>query len=111
MCHPAAPIEMKRRSMLVHRVRRVPPPKASSFHRMSKPPQLYSSTVGASARVTVVSVTCGVGQVSDENERPLVSVLSDLRPAGRTRCILLAIGHFLLLEARRQAGGPSAYRP
>src|SRR5437867_5790966 len=61
MCQPAAPIEMKRRSMLVHRVRRVPPPKASSFHRMSKPPHLYSSTVGASARVTVVSVTCGVG--------------------------------------------------
>src|SRR5258705_11004465 len=61
MCHPAAPIEMKRRSMLVHSVRRVPPPRASSCHRISKPPQLYSSTLGASARVTVVSVTCGVG--------------------------------------------------
>src|SRR6266704_679271 len=61
MCHPAAPIAMKRRSMLVHSVRRVPPRKASSCHRISKPPQLYSSTLGASARVTVVSVTCGVG--------------------------------------------------
>src|SRR4030095_7232240 len=61
MCHPAAPIEMKRRSMFVHNVRRVPPPKASSFHRISKPPQLYSSILGASARVTVVSVTCSVG--------------------------------------------------
>src|SRR5438445_3204436 len=61
MCHPAAPIEMKRRSMLVHSVRRVPPPKASRPHRISKPPQLYSSALGASARVTVVSVTCGVG--------------------------------------------------
>src|SRR5438105_5085237 len=61
MCHPAAPIAMKRRSMLVHSVRRVPPPTASSCHRISKPPQLYSSTLGASARVTVVSVTCGVG--------------------------------------------------
>src|SRR5258708_1276556 len=61
MCQPAAPIEMKRRAMLVHSVRRVPPPRASSCHRMSKPPQLYSSTVGASARVTVVSVTCGPG--------------------------------------------------
>src|SRR6266566_3005985 len=61
MCHPAAPIEMKRRSMLVHSVRRVPPPTASSSHRTSKPPQLYSSALGASARVTVVSVTCGVG--------------------------------------------------
>ena len=48
---PAAPIEMKRRSMLCHSVRRVPPPKASSSHRIS----LYSSTLGASARVTVVS--------------------------------------------------------
>src|SRR6266478_2180114 len=59
MCHPAAPIEMKRRSMLCHSVRRVPPPKASSSHRVS----LYSSTPtpssafteGASARVTLVS--------------------------------------------------------
>src|SRR5436190_3102721 len=61
MCHPAAPIEMKRRSMLIHSVRRVPPPTASSSHRISKPPHLYSSTLGASARVTVVSVTCGAG--------------------------------------------------
>src|SRR5436309_128325 len=61
MCHPAAPIEMKRRSMSCHRVRRVPPPKASSSHRISLPPQLYSSTLGASARVTLVSETCGVG--------------------------------------------------
>src|SRR5204863_4325011 len=61
MCHPAAPIAMKRRSMLVHSVRRVPPPMASSCHRISNPPQLYSSTLGASARVTVVSETCGVG--------------------------------------------------
>src|SRR5437763_1258503 len=59
--HPAATSEMKRRSIVVHRVRRVPPPKASSSHRISKPPQLYSSTLGASARVTVVSETCGVG--------------------------------------------------
>src|SRR5213596_958181 len=61
MCQPAAPIEMKRRAMLVHSVRRVPPPKASSSHRISLPPQLYSSTLGASARVTLVSETCGVG--------------------------------------------------
>src|SRR5438067_6544928 len=47
--------------MLVHSVRRVPPLKASSSHRISKPPQLYSSTSGASARVTVVSVTCSAG--------------------------------------------------
>src|SRR2546430_16589003 len=47
--------------MLVHSVRRVPPPTASSCHRISNPPQLYSSTLGASARVTVVSVTCGGG--------------------------------------------------
>src|SRR5213592_786841 len=40
MCHPAAPIEMKRRSMLVHSVRRVPPLTASSSHRILKPPQL-----------------------------------------------------------------------
>src|SRR3989441_1218981 len=61
MCHPAALIEMKRRSKLCHSVRRVPPPKASSSHRISLPPQLYSSALGASARVTLVSETCGVG--------------------------------------------------
>src|SRR5258707_558812 len=61
MCHPAAPIAIKRRPMLVHSVRRVPPPKVSSSHRISRSPQLYSSILGASARVTLVSVTCGVG--------------------------------------------------
>src|SRR5437879_1168822 len=39
-----------------------------------------------------------VAQFSNENERPLLfavlpPVLSYLRPAGRTRCVLLAIGH------------------
>src|SRR6202045_5350467 len=47
--------------MLVHSVRRVPAPHPSSSHRISKPPHLYSSSLGASARVTVVSETCGVG--------------------------------------------------
>src|SRR5579862_10060810 len=61
MCHPAAPIAMKRWPMLVQSVRRVPPATASSCHRMSKPPQLYSSAWGASARLTVVSVMRGVG--------------------------------------------------
>src|SRR6478609_6275516 len=61
MCHPAAPMEMKRRSMLCHSVRRVPLPRGSSSHRIWLPPQLYSSTSGASARVTVVWETCGLG--------------------------------------------------
>src|SRR5437867_1740558 len=61
MCQPAAPMAMKRRSMSAHSVRRVPPPVASSSHRISPPPQLYSSTLGASARATWVSVTCGAG--------------------------------------------------
>src|SRR5713101_2896848 len=56
MCQPAAPHEMKRRSILCHSVRRVPPPKASSSHRVSS----YSSTLGASARVTLVSSGVGV---------------------------------------------------
>src|SRR5438876_1780302 len=64
MCHPAAPMEMKPRSMLCHSVRRVPPRKASSSHRISLSPQLYSSTLGASARVTVVSETCGLGALT-----------------------------------------------
>jgi hypothetical protein len=54
MCQPAAPQEMKRRSILCHSVRRVPLPKASSSHRISP----YSSTAGTSARVTVV--TCSL---------------------------------------------------
>src|SRR6266436_5508357 len=39
-----------------------------------------------------------VAQLSLQNERPLLSVLSYLRPAGRTRCVLLAIAHFFLLS-------------
>src|SRR5262245_44927668 len=38
-----------------------------------------------------------VSQFSDENERPLLSVLSYLRTACRTWCVMLAIGHLLLL--------------
>src|SRR5437773_8581179 len=96
MCHPAAPIEIQRRSMLVHSVRRVPPPKGSSSHRISKPPQLYSSAFGASARVTLVSVTCSAGAPTVVSFTVL-PILSYLRPAGRTRCVLLANGHLLLL--------------
>src|SRR4029077_11844879 len=47
--------------MLVHSVRRVPPTMGSSSHRISKPPHLYSSASGASARITVVSETSGAG--------------------------------------------------
>src|SRR6266478_968332 len=60
----AAAIAIKRRPMLVHSVRRVPPPKVSSSHRISWSPQLYSSILGASARVTLVSVTCGAGALT-----------------------------------------------
>src|SRR5438045_1338110 len=38
-----------------------------------------------------------VAQLSRKNERPHLSVLFYLRPAGWTRCVLLAIGHFALL--------------
>src|SRR5208282_1441249 len=38
-----------------------------------------------------------MAQLSDENERPLFAILSYLRPAGRTRFVLLAIDHLLLL--------------
>src|SRR5215510_7584667 len=52
---------MKRRSMLLHSVSRVPVAMDSSSHRRSLPPQLYTSTLGTSARVTVVSDTIDVG--------------------------------------------------
>src|SRR6266850_6944718 len=38
-----------------------------------------------------------LAQFPDENERPLLSVLSYLRPAGRTRRVLFASDHLLLL--------------
>ncbi len=38
-----------------------------------------------------------VAQFSDENERPLGSVLLYLSPAGGTWCVMLAIAHLLLL--------------
>src|SRR6266478_9806429 len=46
-----------------------------------------------------------VAQLSDENERPLLSVLSYLCPAGRTRCVLVAIGHLLLLSVNSVPAG------
>src|SRR6266540_3247048 len=68
MCQPAAPIEMNRRSMLVHSVSRVPPPPSgSSAQRMSNSPQAYSSALGASARITWVSDTYGVGAPTVES--------------------------------------------
>src|SRR3954451_10572563 len=68
MCQPAAPIEMNRRSMLCQSVSRVPvPANGSSSQRMSCPPQLNSSTLGASARFTWVADTCGVGAPTVES--------------------------------------------
>jgi hypothetical protein len=46
-----------------------------------------------------------VAQFSDGNERPLLSVLSYLRPASRTRCVLLVIGHLLLLSVNSVPAG------
>src|ERR1700722_13978845 len=51
MCHPAAPHEMKRGSILWHSVKRVQPPRASRSHRISP----NSSASAASARFTVVA--------------------------------------------------------
>src|SRR5213078_406805 len=44
-----------------------------------------------------------VAQFSDENERPLLSVLSHLSPAGRTRCVLLALDHLSSYAYRPKA--------
>src|SRR5467141_1780845 len=64
MCQPAAPIDMNPRSMLCQSVSRVPPPPSgSSSQRMSAPPQVYSSALGASARFTWVSDTYGAPTV------------------------------------------------
>src|SRR2546425_12009919 len=82
MCHPAAPIEMKRRSMLCHSVRRVPPPKASSTQRVS----LYSSTLGASARFTVVSSGLGVPTVVSFTVPTVPRLLSTSKGAHSRRC-------------------------
>src|SRR6516162_1492456 len=73
--------------MLVHSVRRVPPPKASSCQRISKPPQLYSSTSGASARVTFVSVTCGAGAPTEVSftVAPAVPRLPSASKGGHSR--------------------------
>src|SRR6185312_4942847 len=61
MCQPAAPMAIQRRSMLAHSVRRVPPFDGSRAQRKLPPPQLYSSNLGASARVIVVSVMYSFG--------------------------------------------------
>src|SRR6266480_3280888 len=110
MCQPAAPHEMKRRSMLCHSVRRVPPPEASSSHpgelhrsnRTQAPIDLKWRPLAQMRRVgkRLPDFFRRVAQFSDENERSLLSVLSYLRPAGRTRCVLLAIGHRAACDLR-----------
>ena len=73
MCHAAAPIEMKRRVGVEGR------------------PLAQMRCVGE----RLPACFRRVAQFSDENEGPLLSVLSYLRPAGRTRCVLRAIDHLL----------------
>src|SRR5580700_12296560 len=46
-----------------------------------------------------------VAQFSNENERPPLSVLSYLRSAGWTRCVLLAMVHLLLLNVHSVPAG------
>src|SRR5580704_525260 len=83
MCHPAAPMEMKRRSIFVDSVRRVPPPKDSSSHRISP----YSRILGASARVTFASNDVGVPtQVSFTEDPTVARLLSTSKGAHSRRC-------------------------
>src|SRR5690242_18485549 len=87
MCQPAAPIEMKRRSMLCQSVSRVPPPPSgSSSQRMSCPPQLNSSTLGSSARFTCVSDTCGVPTVDSFTVPTVPRFRSESNGAHSRRC-------------------------
>src|SRR5437868_10914270 len=89
MCQPAARIAIKRRSRLCQSVRRVPPPSGSSSHRVLASPQLYSSTLGASTRVTVISETCGVGaaiHVSFTLFPTVLRLLSAWKGAHSRRC-------------------------
>src|SRR5262245_58793872 len=73
--------------MLVHSVMRVPRPEASSSHRISNPPHMYSSSLGASARVTVVSETIGVGAptVVSFTVRPTVPRLASASKGAHSR--------------------------
>ncbi len=60
--------------MLCQSVKRVPPATASSSHRISEPPHVYSSTRGASARLTIVSVICAAAIVG-LRDRALIAVM------------------------------------
>src|SRR5260370_26404427 len=76
--------------MLVHSVRRVPTPKSSSSHRMSKPPHLYSSSLGAYACVTFASETRGAGAptvVSFTVVPTVPRLLSASKGAHSRRCV------------------------
>jgi hypothetical protein len=74
-------------------------------------PRLPSVTKGAHSQLHRVGKRLPdffrrVAQFSDENEGPLLSLFSYLRPAGRTRCVLLAIVH--LSSALRPSTSASA---
>src|SRR5579859_4236968 len=82
MCHPAAPIETNRRSMLVHSVSRVPSRNSSSSHRISP----YSSTLGASTRVTFVSIGAGAPSQASFTVAAVARFASTSNGAHSRRC-------------------------
>ena len=55
--------------------------------------------------ISIAAEVARLPELSDEDERPLLSVLSYLRPAGGTRCVLLEIGHVLLLSVNSVPAG------
>src|SRR5258705_435273 len=72
--------------MLCESVSRVPLPSGSSSHRRSPPPQLYSSSLGASARFTVVSETSGVPTVESFTGPTVARLPSASNRAHSRRC-------------------------
>src|SRR5437870_5675550 len=74
--------------MLCQSVSRVPPPPSgSNSQRMSFPPQLYSSALGASARFTWVSVTCGTPTVESFAVPAAPRFRSESNGAHSRRCL------------------------
>ena len=82
--------------MLAHSVRRVPPPDGSSLTQA--PISVEWRPLAQLRRVgqRLPDFFRWVAQFSDENERPVFSLLSHLG-AGGTRCVVIASGHVFLL--------------
>jgi len=107
MCQPAVPIETNPWSILCQRVRRVRFPRDSISHRMSLPPQLYSS-LGASA---LSIFQCAISRRSRSKRKNLaLGLVAGSRAAIEGRRLNEQRAHYLMISLSLLFRGANRHR-